>query len=380
MKRYTLWIVMLSSMLTISSLYITQPAQPLFVKEFGISVTEVTLFTSVVLFFLAIAPIFYGYWLEKFEVRKILFISLGIVGILQCLIAFTQSFESFLFVRFLEALVIPAALTSTLTTLTREGGGKKYVNIYVASTVFGGVFSRVVGGFLITLTSWQITFFLLGVSTLLVAFGAYKMPKSDAKMQANKIKPKDILELFAKPHYRLLFFGAFVVLFCFHGVLNFLPFEIKKIVQNTTTAEIGFLYLGYMIGIVAALLSPKISKFFGGDVKAIIFGFLVFASAPLLMLVPSFWWTFFSVFVICVGMFICHSLLSTLVNSFSQEKKGITNGLYLAFYYTGGTIGATMPSSLYALGWEVLCIFMSGVLLLSAFLFWYFRKFLVKLG
>lgn len=375
MKHYTLLVVLLSAIVTISSLYITQPMQPLFMEEFGISVTQVTLFTSVVLLSLAVAPIIYGYLLEKFDTRIILFSALGSIGILQCLLCFAQNYTFFLSIRILEALVIPAALTATLTTLTRAGmqNMQKYVSIYVAATVFGGVLSRVGGGFITSISSWQFTFASLGIATLIVALLAYKLPHS-SQMASAKITPKVVLELLQDKRYAFLYMGAFLVLFCFQGALNFMPFEIKALNPNITPAQIGFLYLGYIIGIITALLVGRIKRALGGDLHAIVFGFLVFGIAPLIMLAQNFWWLFFAVFVICIGMFIVHSVLSAFVNSISSEKKGITNGLYLAFYYTGGTFGTTLPSYLYNhFGWGVLCVALSGILFTSAGLFYILR-------
>jgi len=374
-KNYILFVVMLSAMVTISSLYITQPMQPLFMEEFGISIAQVTLFTSVVLLALAFAPIVYGYLLEKFDTRKVLFSSLCLIGVFQCLLCFARDYETFLSLRLLEALVIPAALTATLTTLMRLDAQniQKYVSIYVAATVFGGVLSRVGGGFITSISSWQFTFAALGITTLIVAILSFRIPQS-SQMTNAKITPKIILELLKDKRYAILYMGAFLVLFCFQGALNFMPFEIKALNPEITPAQIGFLYLGYIIGIITALLVERIKRFVGGDLKAIIVGFIIFGIAPLIMLVKNFWWLFFAVFVICVGMFIVHSVLSAFVNSISVEKKGITNGLYLAFYYTGGTIGTTMPSYLYNhFGWEVLCLFLSGILFLSAFIFYKMR-------
>lgn len=375
MKHYTLLVVLLSAIVTISSLYITQPMQPLFMEEFGISVTQVTLFTSVVLLSLAVAPIIYGYLLEKFDTRIILFSALGSIGILQCLLCFAQNYTFFLSIRILEALVIPAALTATLTTLTRAGmqNMQKHVSIYVAATVFGGVLSRVGGGFITSISSWQFTFASLGIATLIVALLAYKLPHS-SQMASAKITPKVVLELLQDKRYALLYLGAFLILFCFQGALNFMPFAIKALNPNITPAQIGFLYLGYIIGIITALLVGRIKRALGGDLRAIVFGFLVFGIAPLIMLAQNFWWLFFAVFVICIGMFIVHSVLSAFVNSISSEKKGITNGLYLAFYYTGGTFGTTLPSYLYNhFGWTVLCVALSGILFTSAGLFYILR-------
>ncbi|MBX7490818.1 MFS transporter [Helicobacter turcicus] len=375
MKNYTLLVVMLSAIVTISSIYITQPIHPLFAEIFGISIAQVTLFTSVVLLALAFAPIVYGYLLEKFDTRLILTTALTYIGILQCLLCFSQDYTTFLILRILEALMIPAALTAALTTLTRLDSKniQKNISIYVASTVFGGALSRIGSGLITSLFSWQTTFALLGVTTLSVAFMSYYLPKSD-KLNSAKITPKIFIDFLKDKRYALLYMGAFLVLFCFQGALNLMPFEIKAINPNISSAEIGFLYTGYIIGIITALLASYITKIAKGALNAIILGFIIFGVAPLLMLIKGFWWMFFAVFVICIGMFIAHSVLSGFINNIQKEKKGITNGLYLAFYYTGGTCGTTLPSYLYeAFGWEVLCFVLSGILFGSAWLFYAYR-------
>ncbi len=367
---------MLSAIVTISSIYVTQPIHPLFVEIFEISISQVTLFTSVTLLALAFSPIVYGYLLEKFDVRIILIFALTCIGILQCLLCLSQDYNTFLILRILESLMIPASLTASLTILTRLDSKniQKYVSIYVASTVFGGAISRIGSGVITSLFSWQVTFMLLGITTLSVALMSYRIPKSN-KINSSKITPKIFLDFLGDKRYALLYIGAFLVLFCFQGALNLMPFEIKAIYPNISSAEIGFLYTGYVIGIITALLANFIIKISKGALNAIIFGFIIFGIAPLLMLIRDFWWMFFSVFVICIGMFIVHSVLSGFINSLQKDKKGITNGLYLTFYYAGGTCGTTLPSYFYnAFGWEVLCFVLSGVLFGSAWLFYMYRK------
>ena len=119
MKNSTLLVVILSAIVTISSIYITQPIHPLFVEIFGVSIAKVTLFTSVVLLSLAFAPLVYGYLLEKFPLRPLLSFSLTALGSLQCLMCFSQNYAVFLILRILEACIIPLALTASLTTLAR---------------------------------------------------------------------------------------------------------------------------------------------------------------------------------------------------------------------------------------------------------------------
>ena len=60
-----LLIIIYGLIVTMSIMYATQPLQPLLAKEFNITVIEASQFTAVILLLMAIAPIVYGYILEK---------------------------------------------------------------------------------------------------------------------------------------------------------------------------------------------------------------------------------------------------------------------------------------------------------------------------
>ena len=371
-QKYNLTTIMFSAIVIISTLYITQPIQPLLINEFQISTTQVTLFTSVILFALAIAPIFYGYLLEKFDTKLILIASLMLLGVFQCLLSFTQQYSTFLILRICEALMIPAALTATMTSLTRIDSKNKYIGLYVASTVFGGVLSRVGGGFLTTLFSWRFTFIALGISTLLIAFLAFKLPHTNTKIQSSKITFAIILDFLKDKRFLLLYSGAFLILFCFQGILNFMPHYITSLNPQITPAQIGFMYFGYIVGIITAILSKKITRFFKGEIKTIALGFFIFGASCWMMLFGDFWQLFFAIFTLCFGMFIINSVLSSFINTISKNKKGITN---LAFYYAGGTLGTTLPTYIYhPFGWNTLCLLLGGILFVSALVFYQSQK------
>lgn len=371
MNLFILFTIILTAILSIGTLYATQPLQPLFVEIFSANIAQITLFTSILLFSLAISPIFYGYLLEKFDTKKILSIALFILGFLSIILCFCENYYSFLAIRICEAVIVPATLTGAITTLTRMGADniQKYVSIYVAATVFGGVLSRIGSGLLATFFSWQMVFATLGGSCILCGLFALKLPSS-AKFTNAKITINAISDLLKDRRFILLYFGAFSICFCFQCALNFMPFEIKILEPQITSAKIGFLYSGYIIGIITALLAGRIKIFLGGDLNSIIFGFTIFAFAPLIMWKASFWTMFIAVFIICIGMFIAHSVLSSFVNSLNPSKKGITNGMYLALYYLGGTIGTTLPSYLYSFGgWYFLCGFVAIYCVLTSILF-----------
>ena len=42
-----------------------------------------------------------------------------------------------------------------------------------------------------------------------------------------------------------------------------------------------------------------------------------------------------------------HSTLSAYINHHTQSQRGIANGLYIAFYYAGGSLGSFFPLIIY---------------------------------
>ena len=72
-------------------------------------------------------------------------------------------------------------------------------------------------------------------------------------------------------------------------------------------------------------------------------GAAVVIGAAGLFAVPAAWAVFVSVFVLCTGMFMAHSVAPGVLNSAEAEHKGLVNGLYISFYYSGGALGSYVP-------------------------------------
>ncbi len=72
MNKVELLIMYFCTGLTLCVLYATQPIGPVFEKELSITRTQATLFTTSMMAPLAFASIFYGYLLEKIEIKKLL--------------------------------------------------------------------------------------------------------------------------------------------------------------------------------------------------------------------------------------------------------------------------------------------------------------------
>jgi YNFM family putative membrane transporter len=194
----------------------------------------------------------------------------------------------------------------------------------------------------------------------------------DVKLHYQRPRLSDISRQLAQPPFLRIFMAIFFLFFVFVGIMNFLPFELKRVDPAFREGTIGLLYLGYGMGIIVSLNARGIVHWFGGERQAVSAGIAIIALGTLCFLAQHYLLKFAAMFVFCTGMFIAHSLLSGLVNTLSRENKGIANGLYLCFYYTGGTLGSFLPGAVYhRLGWAA---FLAQMLLMIAIAFLLLRR------
>ena len=369
MKKRDLFIVIYCIIIILSVMYATQPIQPLLAKQFNVSIIKASQFTAVIMLFLAISPIIYGYILEKINVKKMLINSSIILFITNIFLGLATSYELFLFFRVIEALVVPAILTSLMSILANidKENIKFNMSIYVASTVFGGLVGRIFSGFIATNLSYEFVFYSLSLAILV---SIYFISKLSYEGEATISKPKitDVMEILKDKRFLIIYFLMFCVFFVFSGVLNILPFRVKEISSNVSEFQISLLYLGYGMGILISLNSSKIVKFFKNELNTILFGLIFFLFITIFLIQENIIFIFLLIFLFCVGMFTVHTVSTGLANSMKESQKSLTSGMYLSFYYLGGALGSFLPSIIYEkFGWDVV-IYMFCIILLITFI------------
>ena len=353
-------------------MYATQPLQPLLAKQFDISIIKASQFTAIIMLFLAISPIFYGYILEKVCAKKMLSIASFVLLITNIFLGLADSYEMFLFFRFCEALVIPAILTALMSILANidKVNIKFNMSIYVASTVFGGLVGRIFSGFIATNFSYEFVFYSLSSALLLSLFLIRKL---DYEGDATIVKPKldDILIILKDRRFVLIYFIMFCMFFVFAGVLNVLPFRVKQISESFSEFQISLLYLGYGMGILVSLGSKKIIDFFKNEINTIIVAISFFLFIAIFLTNQDVIYLFILLFLFCIGMFTVHTVSTGLANSMKSSQKSLTSGMYLTFYYLGGATGSFIPSIIYEhYGWDIM-IYTFVFILLIVFLLTY---------
>ncbi len=367
---------------TQSLVYLPQPLTPLLAQYFGTSNQIATLVVSLTLLPMAVAPIIYGYLLELFSAKKIIIISSISCAILQILSTLSDSISTFLILKIVQSVFFPAILTTLLTTLTRLSNDniQRNISYYVSSTISGGLIGRVAGSFFSDLFGWQVCFNIFAVLMILAGICFMRTTDSTSHNKTNAIKLSAFAPFLSNKRIMQVLLSVFCMFFVFQSILTILPFWLKQLNGNISESSIGLFYISYLIGIIVSIFTPNATRFLKSKVNLIIAGFCIFGLGTAFLSISNMAVIFVGMFVVCAGCFTCHNVLSALLNAMSEHQKGITNGLYLSFYYTGGVIGSYVPMFCFEYaGWKVLCALLCLLLFTNAYLFWrskwYFGRF-----
>jgi len=357
-----------ATVVTFCSLYAAQPIQPLFKSEFQLSNFQAILFTTLMMAPLGVAPLVYGYLLESFSAKVMLRWALFLLGVLELFFAAADSYFILLTLRGIQGLMIPAILTSLMTYISYTSPQDKVqhnIAAYIAATIVGGFLGRFLSGLCTDLFGWRFFFFALGLLLILNSYLLKGMAR-DAKLQYARPRLAEIIALLRAKPYVWIYASIFCLFFVFAALMNFLPFELKRIYPASRETGVGLLYLGYSMGLLVSLNTRRIIGYFGNEINAITVGIVIFSMGTLAFMVEHYLVLFFAMFVFCAGLFTAHSLLSGLVNKLALDNKAIANGLYISFYYTGGTLGSVLPGAVFQrYGWQVFLLQLLAMIALA---------------
>lgn len=368
--HHQLLIIYLCTILTLCTLYAVQPIQPLFEKEFSLSRFEAVIFTTVIMLPLGFAPIFYGYILETFSSKLFLRNAVLLLGILELCFSWSNSYVTLLVIRALQGLLIPAVLTSLMSYIsfiTPKDKVQQSIGYYIGATILGGFLGRLLSGMLSDLFGWRLFFVFLGIA-LVVMFGALSFLSEEVKVDFVKPKRSQVLDVLKNKTFFNIYAMMFFIFFVFQALLNFLPFQLKTFSSTIGYGKVGMMYAGYIIGFIISIRILWMIRFFGTETKTIIIGIFTYLVGLQIFHVNDYMVMFGGMFVFCAGFFIIHSVSSGLISKLAHENRAISNGLYLSFYYAGGTVGTFAPGVFYQyLGWHAFLALLSFIAMMTIF-------------
>jgi YNFM family putative membrane transporter len=235
---------------------------------------------------------------------------------------------------------------------------------YVSATVVGGLSGRLLGGWVHPPLHWRYAFVSAAILLLAaVVAAALGLP---AETTAKKTEEKELgfIQLLSHADLLRIYFVSFGAFFVFSSTFNYLPFYLSGPPFQATTRMITLLYLAYIIGIIIAPLTGKLSNKIGNGATMAL-GSLIFGLFLGCTLIKSFPAIVAGLAGVCGGFFMVHSAAAGALNRKLSTSRGRANSLYVLFYYIGGYVGITLSGYGYIYGgWSAIVILGSIMLLL----------------
>ncbi|MFC0562089.1 MFS transporter [Halalkalibacter alkalisediminis] len=335
----------IGSLFIFANVYFTQPILPILAEEFAVSTLAANMTVSLVILALGLSLVFYGPFSDSVGRRGIMIVTMALATITTFIAAFVPTFELFIVVRVLQGVFL-AGLPSLAVAYIGEEYSKRAlslaIGIYISGNTIGGMFGRAFSGILTDLISWRFAFMAMGFVSLICLIFFIVLLRPSKQFVSKKFNWKGIFKDYRSHLWnrelRLayliggLHFGIFV------GHFSYVTFLLSRPPYQLPASLIGLLFLTYIAGTISSPLSGKLATKWSKS-TCIEIGIAVMVVGFLLTLIGTIPAVIGGLLLNCFGFFFAHSTASAWVSSRPVSAKASATGLYLIFYYIGGSIG-----------------------------------------
>jgi predicted MFS family arabinose efflux permease len=360
------------------AMYAPQPLLPILAAQFAASAAAVSLVITAPTIAVAIAAPFTGIVADRFGRKRVIVPAAILLAIPTVLAGASRTLAQLLFWRFLQGLLTPGIFAVTIAYITEEWeqGAGAAMSAYVTGTVLGGFCGRMIAGIVAGLSSWRWAFVVLGA---LMAVGGIAIwiwlpsgrtahpPRqrvSNVRAMAHHLRNRRLLAAYAV---------GFCVLFTLLAAFTYVNFYLAAPPFSLSATTLGLLFVVYLVGAaVMPVAGPWIDRL--GHRVSLVAAFCVGIAGMSLTLVPSLAAVVIGLALTCTSGFISHAAASAYVGAVAKEARAAAVGLYVMFYYLGGTCGSALPGRFWSAGGWPACVALivavQAVTIAVALVFW----------
>jgi MFS transporter, YNFM family, putative membrane transport protein len=343
------------------TLYATQPLLPLLTTVFGASKVAVSLTVTAATAGVAIAAPLIGTVADRLGRKRVIVWSAGLVALTTFGAATAPSLSALILWRFLEGIATPGIFAITVAYIQEEWSGKGTAHAtaaYVAGTVLGGFTGRFTSGIVAARFGWQMSFIALGaLAVIATAVLARYLPRErrfTARVEGVSVWAAAADHL-RNRHLLATYAAGFCVLFSLIGTFTYVTFYLAAPPFRMSTAALGTLFFVYLIGaVITPWCGRAVDRF--GHRRAMTMAVVIAMSGVLLTSIPVLLVVIAGLALCCTGVFIAQSIASMHIGIAAEHNRALAVGLYVAFYYGGGSLGAALPGYAWDFGGWPACV------------------------
>lgn len=354
---------MLAGMCTFLNVYCTQPLLPYLQHLYHASEIEVSLTVSATILAVAIAAPFVGMMAESIGRKKVIVPCLYALTAPTMLAATSRNLHELIFWRFMQGLFVPGVIAVIMAYIGEEFAGDhvgRAMAAYISGTVLGGFGGRYISGVIAHHFYWGDAFIVIGLINLAgAAVVQRRLPRAKRFVRSNHWRDS-VFE--ARQHLRnpclVAVFGmAFAVLFSLVAAFTYASFHLALPPYHLNSEQLGSIFFVYLLGAVVTPFSGRFLDHFGMRLTAIVAatfavtGLLLTLARPLAAIVAGL--ALFS-----SGIFIFQAVGTVQTGVVAGRARSSAAGLYVTFYYIGGSLGAIVTGWTWQAGGWTACVYL----------------------
>jgi predicted MFS family arabinose efflux permease len=203
---------------------------------------------------------------------------------------------------------------------------------------------------------WQGAFLSLAAITLAAALAvAALLPRERQFRRAEGIlsSARQMLGHLANPRLLATDAVGFGVLFTFIATFTYVGFRLAAPPFALSPTALGALFVTYLTGVVTTLLTGRgVARFGRRTLVLLLIG--LWAAGLLLTLLPALAAIIAGLAVSAGCGFLCQAVATGYVALTARAGRSAAVGLYVTFYYVGGSVGGVLPGLVWE-RWEWPC-------------------------
>jgi MFS transporter, YNFM family, putative membrane transport protein len=378
------------------NLYATQGILRELAASFGVSAEHAGQGVSATTLAVAIIAPFVGALAAPFARRTVIVFAAMGSALPALWVAHAGSFAAFLAARFAVGLLMPFVFAISVAFIGERFAREETAEVsalFVAGTTLGGFAGRFVTNACADAIGWRHALDVVALLTLLVGLAIHAClpgatdereraaPRARRDKRSNPARgsdapgaatPSRLVLLAQRPLLAAFAFGA-CVLASQVATFTFVGLRLAQPPYGFGTAQIGSIYAVFLLAVVVTPLAGRFARHRSPRDLAVCAALLALAGAFLTLahgLLP----------ILCglalgsTAVFVEQAAANAFISQTAGAARPTAIGLYLSFYYLGGSLGSVLPVPAWRLwGWTGCVAFVIGAQALAgllAFFFW----------
>ena len=359
-------------------LYAPQPLLPMLAAQFQATVASISLLLTSTTLGVALAAPLTGILADRAGRRHVIVPAMLLLAVVSMLAARATGLPELLFWRFCQGIFTPGIVVVVPAYINEEWGEGvgSAMGAYVSGTVVGGFSGRLVAGFIAAHFSWRWAFLALGLVSLAGGLGVWRGLPPDRRFEPSHNARATVRAMRRHLKNRRLlatYAVGFCVLFSMLATFTYVNFHLAAPPFRLSPSALGLLFVVYLAGAVATPLAGRWIDRAGHRIP-LAAAYTGAVGGILLTLVPWLPLILIGLALCSTAVFVAQSASTSFIGTVAAEARAAAVGLYVLFYYVGGSAGAAIPGRFWSRGGWPLCVaLIAGVQILTitlASLFW----------